>query len=260
MASGDSLASYSGSDDHVTDYSTELIAGLTTFLTMSYIIVVNPLVLGEVITAEELGVASGMHLPLLAVTTILSAVAAMLVMGIYANRPFGLASGMGLNAFFVTVVFAPELGITWETALAAVFLEGILFMLLTAVGAREYVINLFPEPVKAGVGPGIGLFLAIIGLQYMRITASDVNDLLSFNPILAQDPVAVVSVLGILLTFVLYAKGVRGAIVLGIVTTGILGYLAAAVGFEVMDSAAAARTYNILASEGRNVAAAILLD
>ena len=232
MAPGDRVAAYFGFDDHGTDYTTEAIAGLTTFLTMSYIIVVNPLVLSAAITSEKLGVAEGMHIPLLAVTTIVSAVAAMLVMALYANRPFGLASGMGLNAFFVTVVLSEPLGITWQTALAAVFLEGVLFILLTAAGAREYVINLFPEPVKAGVGPGIGLFLAIIGLQFMRITATDVNDILSINPILAQDPVAVVSVLGILLTFVLYARGTRGAIVLGIGTTAVIGYGAAALGFE----------------------------
>jgi len=232
MATGDSGGSFFGLDEHGTDVPTELLAGLTTFLTMSYIIVVNPLVLSAAITSEELGVAAGMHIPLLAVTTILSAVAAMLVMAFHANRPFGLASGMGLNAFFVTVVLSEPLGITWQTALAAVFLEGVLFILLTAAGAREYVINLFPEPVKAGVGPGIGLFLAIIGLQFMRITATDVNDVLSFNPILAQDPVAVVSVLGILLTFVLYARGTRGAIVLGIGATAAFGYAAAALGFE----------------------------
>jgi AGZA family xanthine/uracil permease-like MFS transporter len=232
MALGDRVAGYFGFDDNGTDYSTELLAGLTTFLTMSYIIIVNPLVLSAAITPDKLGVADGMHIPLLAVTTILSAVAAMLVMGVYANRPFGLASGMGLNAFFVTVVLSPQLGITWQTALAAVFLEGVLFIALTAVGAREYVINLFPEPVKAGVGPGIGLFLAIIGLQFMRITAQDAIDILTFNPILAQDPVAVVSILGILLTFVLYARGTRGAIVLGIGATAVIGYAAAALGFE----------------------------
>jgi AGZA family xanthine/uracil permease-like MFS transporter len=232
MALGDSVAAFFGFDDHGTDYSTELLAGLTTFLTMSYIIVVNPFILNIAITDAKLGVGDGMAVQLLAVTTILSAVAAMLVMGVYANRPFGLASGMGLNAFFVSVVLSPQLGITWQTALAAVFLEGVLFIALTAVGAREYVINLFPEPVKAGVGPGIGLFLAIIGLQFMRITAFDTSDILSFNPILAQDPVAVVSVLGILLTFVLYARGTRGSIVVGVLGTSVLGYLAAAAGFE----------------------------
>src|SRR6056297_1835711 len=123
MALGDRVAAYFGFDDHGTDYTTEAIAGLTTFLTMSYIIVVNPLVLSAAITSEKLGVAEGMHIPLLAVTTIVSAVAAMLVMAFYANRPFGLASGMGLNAFFVTVVLSEPLGITWQTALAAVFLE-----------------------------------------------------------------------------------------------------------------------------------------
>jgi len=232
MALGDTIASFFGFDDHGTDLSTELLAGLTTFLTMSYIIAVNPIILNAAITDAKLGVGENVAIQLLAVTTILSAVAAMLVMGVYANRPFGLASGMGLNAFFVTVVLSEPLGITWQTALAAVFLEGVLFIVLTAVGAREYVINLFPDPVKAGVGPGIGLFLAIIGLQYMRITAGDAIDLLTFNPILAQDPVAVVSILGILLTFLLYARGTNGAIIIGILGTSVLGYAAAALGFQ----------------------------
>jgi AGZA family xanthine/uracil permease-like MFS transporter len=232
MAAGNDSNSFFELDERGTDIGTELVAGLTTFLTMSYIIVVNPAILSLAITDSALGVGEGVAFQLLAVTTILSAVAAMLVMGLYANLPFGLASGMGLNAFFVSVVLSPQLGITWQTALAAVFLEGLLFIALTAVGAREYVINLFPEPVKAGVGPGIGLFLAIIGLQFMRITAQDAADILSFNPILAQDPVAVVSILGILLTFVLYARGTRGAIVLGILATSVMGYGAAALGFE----------------------------
>jgi AGZA family xanthine/uracil permease-like MFS transporter len=192
--------------------------------------VVNPALLSIVITPE--GVSSGRVFQMLAVITILASVAAMVVMAFYANRPFGLAPGMGLNAFFVTVVLSPTLNVTWQTALAAVFVEGLIFIVLTLVGAREYVINLFPEPVKLGVGAGIGLFLAAIGLQFMRIVAIDPDDIVVLSPVLAQDPVAIVAVVGILLTFYLYVKGIKGSIVLGIVSTSILGYAAGWLGFQ----------------------------
>ncbi|MDR5655897.1 NCS2 family permease [Halodesulfurarchaeum sp. HSR-GB] len=230
MGLTDTVSRYFDLDGRGSDLRTESIAGLTTFLTMSYIIVVNPALLSIVISPE--GVSDVRVFQMLAVVTILASVAGMLVMAFYADLPFGLAPGMGLNAFFVTVVLSPTLNITWQTALAAVFVEGIVFVALTLVGAREYVINLFPEPVKLGVGAGIGLFLASIGLQFMRITAVDPDDMMTLSPVLAQDPVAIVAVIGILLTFFLYVKGIRGAIVLGILTTAVMGYIAGALGFE----------------------------
>ncbi|MFB6298763.1 MAG: NCS2 family permease [Halobacteriales archaeon] len=228
MAVSDTLAEYFGFREHGTDLRTELLAGLTTFLTMSYIILVNPLVLSAAITDEKLGVPEGRAIQLLTVATILAAVAAMLVMAFYANRPFGLASGMGLNAFFVIVV--TQMGVSWQTAFAAVFVEGLIFILLTAIGAREYIVQLFPEPVKRSVGPAIGLFLAFIGLQFMHIIAADANDIVQVNPVLAQDPIAILSVFGIFLTFVLYARNVRGAIIVGILTASVAAYAAAGAG------------------------------
>ncbi|MFB6112916.1 MAG: NCS2 family permease [Halodesulfurarchaeum sp.] len=230
MSVTESITGYFDLADRDTDLATEFIAGLTTFLTMSYIIVVNPALLSIAITPE--GVSDQRVFQMLAVVTILSSVAAMLVMAFYADRPFGLAPGMGLNAFFVTVVLSPTLGVTWQTALAAVFVEGVIFIVLTLVGAREYVINLFPEPVKLGVGAGIGLFLASIGLQFMRLVAIDPDTIVVLSPVLAQDPVAILSVVGILLTFYLYVRGTRGAIVLGILITAFLGYLAGWLGFQ----------------------------
>ena len=218
MGLTDSLSAYFNVTERDSTVTTEAIAGLTTFLTMSYIIVVNPAILSSAIDAGE------NTFQLLAVVTILASVAAMLVMAFYADLPFGLAPGMGLNAFFVVVVL--ELGIPWQTALSAVFLEGVLFIILTAIGAREYVIRLFPEPVKLSVAAGIGLFLALIGLEQMRIITAEV----SINPIIATDPVAVLAVLGILLTFALWARGVRGAIVIGILLTSAVAYLASAIG------------------------------
>jgi AGZA family xanthine/uracil permease-like MFS transporter len=173
-------------------------------------------------------VATGEVLQMLAVVTILAAATGTLVMALYAKLPFGQAPGMGLNAFFAfTVVGA--LGVPWETALAAVVVEGVLFILLTVVGARKYVIRLFPEPVKFAVGSGIGLFLAIIGLQEMRLVVADPATLVTLGDV-ASDPVAILSVVGLFLTFALYARGVRGSIVVGILTTTLLGVVATYLG------------------------------
>ncbi|WP_226022340.1 NCS2 family permease [Halomicrobium salinisoli] len=227
MAVRDTLDDLFDLDGHDTSVGTELRAGLTTFLTMSYIVVVNP----DILTATENGPPGGIALPgytagevyqMIAVVTIVSSVVAMLVMAFYANRPFGLAPGLGLNAFFAITVVG-IMGIPWQTALAAVVVEGILFIILTAVGAREYVIKLFPQPVKFAVGTGIGLFLAIIGLQAMGIVVDDPATLVTLGTV-ASDPVAILSVLGLFLTFILYAAGVRGAIIIGIVLTTLAGW------------------------------------
>jgi len=227
MGLSESLGEYFGFEEHDTDLRTELLAGLTTFLTMSYIVVVNPSVLSQAISID--GVSETRTFQMIAVVTLIAAAVATLTMALYANRPFGQAPGLGLNAFFAfTVVLG--LGVPWETALAAVVVEGIVFVLLTAVGAREAVIRLFPEPVKLSVGAGIGLFLALIGLEEMHIVAGDPATFLTFSPVLATDPVAVLSVLGLFLTLALYARGVRGSIIIGVIATSIAGYAAKAVG------------------------------
>jgi len=227
MAVTDTLADYFEFEEHDTNLRTEIIAGITTFLAMSYIVVVN----ADILTAyPDDGVPGGIAIPgytpdqvfqMLAVITILASIVALVVMALYANRPFGLAPGLGLNAFFsITVVGV--LGVPWETALAAIFVEGIIFILLTLVGARKYVIRLFPEPVKRGVGTGIGLFLAIIGLQAMGVVVDDPATLLTLGDI-AQSPVAILSIVGLFFTFGLYARGIRGSIIIGIVTTTLVG-------------------------------------
>ncbi|QIO21462.1 NCS2 family permease [Haloarcula sp. JP-L23] len=219
-----------GLEEHGTDVRTEILAGITTFLTMSYIVVLNPAILtsfpddntpGGIAIS---GYGPGEIFQMLAVVTILSSAVAMLVMAFYANRPFGLAPGLGLNAFFsITVVGV--LGVPWPTALAAIVVEGIIFTVLTAIGAREYIIKLFPEPVKFAVGAGIGLFLAIIGLQAMGIVVDDPATLVGTGNI-ASDPVAILSVVGLFLTFVLYAAGLRGSIIAGILLTTLAGAIA----------------------------------
>jgi AGZA family xanthine/uracil permease-like MFS transporter len=226
------LAEYFDLDDHDTTVSTEVLAGVTTFLTMSYIVVVNPSILAAAVDVP--GRTAGETVQMLAVVTILAAALATLVTALYANRPFGQAPGLGLNAFFAfTVVLG--LGVDWETALAAVVVEGLLFVALTAVGAREYVVALFPRPVKLAVGAGIGLFLAVIGLQAMHVVALDQATFVQFNPVFASDPVAVVSVLGLLFTFGLYARGVRGAIVVGVLATTAASYAASFAGFRAVN-------------------------
>ena len=213
--------------EHDTDVRTEILAGVTTFLTMSYIVFLNPVILTAFPDDNVPGgiAIDGFSPPevlqMLAVVTILSSVVAMLVMAFYANRPFGLAPGLGLNAFFAITVIG-VLGVPWQTALAAIVVEGIIFIALTAVGAREYIIQLFPEPVKFAVGTGIGLFLAIIGLDAMGIVVDDPATLVGLGSI-ASDPVAILSVLGLFLTFVLYAAGIRGSIIAGILLTTVLG-------------------------------------
>jgi len=225
MGLADTLADYFGFDEHDTDLRTETIAGITTFLAMSYIIVVNPATLAK--KGDEFGgfVVEGYTyaetVQMLAVVTILASAAAILVMAFYANRPFGLAPGLGLNAFFAfTVVGA--LGVPWQTALAAVVTEGVLFIVLTAIGAREYVIQLFPEPVKFAVGTGIGLFLALIGFQAMGVVVTDPATAVSLGN-LAQNPVAVLAIVGLFFTFALYARGVTGSIIFGIIGTTVAG-------------------------------------
>jgi AGZA family xanthine/uracil permease-like MFS transporter len=223
----DSVSRYFGFDEHDTDIQTETLAGATTFLAMAYIIVVNPVILSEAImTNPPAGMEQGEVIQMLAVVTILASVVAILVMALYANRPFGLAPGMGLNAFFAyTVVIG--LGVPWQVALAAVFVEGILFILLTAVGARRYVIELFPEPVKFAVGAGIGIFLLFLGLQEMNVVVEyPSGTLVQLGNFLAE-PTALVAVAGLGLTLFLYARGIKGSIILGIITTAIAGWLVA---------------------------------
>jgi len=220
MGLSDTLAARFDVESHGSDVRTELVAGLTTFLAMSYIIVVNPFILADAIQIP--GYEFFEVVQMIAIATVLSAAVATGVMALYANRPFGLAPGLGLNAFFAyTVVIGLE--IPWETALAAVFVEGVLFMLLTAVGAREYVIRLFPEPVKRSVGAGIGLFLLFIGLQELQIVVPDDATLVTLGGVFGN-PWAILGILGLVLTFVLWARNITGAIVLGIATTAIAGW------------------------------------
>ena len=220
MGLADTLTARFDLEQHGSDVKTEIVAGITTFLAMSYIIVVNPFILAEAIQIP--GYEFIEVVQMIAIATALSSAAATLVMALYANRPFGLAPGMGLNAFFAFSVVL-GLGIPWQTALAAVFVEGVLFIALTLVGARKYVIQLFPEPVKRSVGAGIGLFLLFIGLQELQIIVSDGATLVTLGSVFAN-PWSILGILGLALTFALWARGVTGAVILGIVLTTLAGW------------------------------------
>ncbi|GAB7010113.1 NCS2 family permease [Halorubrum trueperi] len=220
MGLTDTLSTRFDVEEHGSDVRTELIAGLTTFLAMSYIIVVNPFILADAI--EISGYEYMQVVQMIAIATIIASAIATLVMAVYANRPFALAPGMGLNVFFAVSV-VDILGVRWETALAAVFVEGVIFMILTAVGARRYIIELFPEPVKYAVGAGIGAFLLFIGLQEMRVIVDEPETLVQLGAI-ASDPWSILGVVGVAVTLLLWARGVTASIIVGILATAITGW------------------------------------
>ena len=189
---------------------TEILAGITTFLTMSYILAVNPEVLGQ----------AGMDKGAVFTATALSSVVATLVMALWAKLPFALAPGMGLNAFFAfTVCLA--MGNSWQFALTAVLIEGILFIVLTLTNLREAIVNAIPMSLKNAIGAGIGLFIAFIGLQNAGIVTHNDATLVSLGNITSRSPLLALA--GLAITSVLLVKNVKGAMLIGIVLTTIIG-------------------------------------
>lgn len=187
----------------------EVVAGITTFLAMAYILAVNPDMLG----------ATGMNPHGVFTATALSAAIATLVMAFAANLPVALAPGMGLNAFFTyTVVMG--MGYSWQVALTAVFLEGIVFILLSFFNVREAIVKAIPNSLKKAVAVGIGLFIALIGLANAGVVASDLGTIIGFAPLQGSPLVAVI---GLIITIVLYTLKVPGAILIAILITTIIG-------------------------------------
>ncbi len=204
---------------------TEVMAGITTFMTMAYIIFVNPAILS----------ATGMPFAPLVTTTVIATAFATILMGLYANKPYALAPGMGLNAYFAySVVLA--MGYTWQVALAAVFVEGLIFIGLSVTNVRTLVANAFPKNLKYAIGAGIGLFLSIIGLENAHIVVDNPATLVSMGNLLAPD--AIVAVIGLLITIVLFVNRVKGALL-----WGILSSTAIAVVWSSMDPNAASVIY-----------------
>lgn len=193
-----------------TTVKTEILAGITTFMTMAYILAVNPDILS----------ATGMDKNALFTATALSAFIATLVMALVAKLPFALAPGMGLNAFFAfTVVLG--MGYSWQFALTAVFLEGIIFLILTAFNIRELIVNAIPLPLKHAVSAGIGLFIAFIGLQNSGIIVNNDATLVGLGEM--GSPAVLIALGGVLLTAVLLALRVKGALLIGILIATLAG-------------------------------------
>lgn len=204
-----------------TSVRTEVVAGITTFMTMAYIIVVNPAIVGL----------TGMPLEGVVLATAVSAAFATLLMSFLANYPFALAPGMGLNAYFTyTVVLG--MGVEWQTALGAVFISGVLFLLLTVTRLRSVVIDAVPDTLKSAIGAGIGLFIAFIGLQNAKIIVPSDATIVSLGDF--SNPETLVALIGILITGGLMALGVKGAILIGIILTAFVG-----IGFGIMEMPAA---------------------
>ena len=209
--------------ENLTDVKTEVMAGITTFMTMAYILAVNPNILS----------ASGMDRGSVFTATALSAFIATCLMALLSNYPFVLAPGMGLNAYFTyTVVLG--MGYTWQQALAAVFAEGIIFILLSLTNVREAIFNSIPMNLKHAVSVGIGLFIAFIGLQNAKIVVGNDSTLVSIfsfkssvaeGTFSSQGITVLLALIGILVTAVLLAKDVKGSILWGILITWVLGII-----------------------------------
>lgn len=193
-----------------TDVKTEILAGISTFMTLSYIIFVQPTVLS----------ACGMDFGAVLVATCIASALATFLMGLYANYPVALAPGMGQNFFFAFTVVL-KMGIAWQKALGAVFLSGVIFLLLSRFGFREKLIDGIPDSLKEGIAVGIGLFVALIGFQWAGIVVGAPGTLVGLGDLTSR-PV-LVALAGLAATAVLVTLRVRGAILLGILTTALLG-------------------------------------
>ena len=215
---------------HNTNVKTEITAGITTFMTMAYILAVNPSILGE----------AGMDPTGVLLATCIASFIGTACMAFMANLPFALSAGMGLNAFLTyTVVLG--FGYTWQVALLAVFIEGIIFIVLSVTNVREAIFNAIPLSLKNAVSVGIGLFIAFIGLQNAGLTVGNSTTLVSivsFTENFSTAGVcALLAILGTFITAILYIKKLKGAILIGIISTWILGIICQLTGIYTVDAA-----------------------
>jgi AGZA family xanthine/uracil permease-like MFS transporter len=215
-----------------TDWRTEILAGVTTFLTMAYIVLVNP------------GILSATGMPLAAVTaaTCLSAAFSSILMGVVARYPIALAPGMGLNAYF-TYSVCLKMHIPWQTALGAVFLSGVIFLALTAAGIRQMILRAIPHELYAAVAGGIGLFIAFIGFRNAGLVVGDTATLVSLGNI--RNPTTALALFGLILMVALEVRKVRAAILIGVLATtglawcfGLVHWAPAAGGFQALGTTA----------------------
>ena len=207
-----------------TNVKTELIAGLTTFLAMAYILGVNPAILGD----------AGMDTHSVFMATAISAAFASVVMGLVANYPVALAPGMGVNALFAYTVVS-EMGYSWQAALAAVFVSGIVFLIISVTGIRKMIINAIPVQLKLAIGAGIGFFIAFVGLKNAGIIVASSSTFVALGKF--STPTVLLATFGILITIFLVIKKVPAGVFVGMVITAIVGLIAhEAFGVSVLDS------------------------
>lgn len=215
--------------ENKTDIKTELLAGITTFITVAYIIFVNPNILkfagmnASGIKGDGAAVFTALNDPVVAsvfAATCISAAIGTLIMSLYANLPFVLAPGMGLNAFF-TFSVCLNLGYTWQQALAAVFVSGVLFIIITVTTIREKIVQALPQNLKLAISGGIGLFISLIGLKSGGIIVANPDTLVSFGSFTNHR--VLLTVVGIALTAILMSRGVKGSMLIGILLTTIIG-------------------------------------
>lgn len=204
-----------------TNVRTEMLAGLTTFLAMAYILAVNPAILGD----------AGMDTQAVFMATAVSAAIASIVMGLLANYPVSLAPGMGVNALFTyTVVLT--MGYSWQAGLASVFVSGLFFLVISVTGLRQYIINAIPKQLKQAIGAGIGFFIAFIGLKNAAIIVGDASTFVALGNV--TDPSVLLAVFGILLTIFLVVKKVPCGVFVGMVITAVIGLVLGFMGIEGM--------------------------
>lgn len=215
-----------------TNVKTEIMAGITTFMTMAYILAVNPSILS----------ATGMDANAILIATSLSAFIGTALMALLANYPFALAPGMGLNAYFAYTVVL-KMGYTWQLALMAVFAEGIIFILLSLTNVREALFNAIPTTLKSAVSVGIGLFIAFVGLQNAKLIVNSDSTLLTYQSFKGETfhsvgVGAILALIGVLVIAVMLVKKVKGAILYGILVTWVLGILCEVCGLYIPDAEA----------------------
>ena len=217
------LDGYFNFRENDTDIKTEIIAGITTFLAMAYILGVNPAMLAE----------GGMPATGVFFATAISSGIACIIMGIVAKYPIGLAPGMGLNALFTYTIIL-EMGNTWETALAAVFVSSIIFLIITVSGLREKILNIIPIDLKLGIGAGIGFFLAFLGLKNCGIIVPNSSTLISMGSLLT--PPTMIALIGIIITLIFTVRKVPAAVFFGILGTAVIGVICTLFGYGAGDA------------------------
>lgn len=210
-------------DENNTDFKTEILAGITTFLAMSYILGVNPGMLS----------ATGMSLSGVFIATAIASGIACIIMGLLSNYPVGLAPGMGLNALF-TYTIVLGMGLSWQAALAAVLLSSIIFLIITLIGLREAILNAIPKDLKLAIGAGIGFFLAFLGLANAGVVISDPATIVSLGSV--ATPSVVLALIGIAITLILYVRKVPAAVFIGLLVTAIIGVIMTLAGFGGAES------------------------